>query len=197
MEKKDYIIVGLGNPGEQYRVTRHNIGFIVLDELSRRWKSSLSQEKWQAQFSSLFVSGQKVHLVAPMTFMNLSGKAVIQFVRFYKIIPDRLLVIHDDLDMSPGRIKLVKSGGAGGHNGIRSLVESLGTKEFYRLKIGIGRPGSGQIHRDFPVDKFVLSNFSDEELTLLQSRYDCLEDGIQFFLQGDAARAMNTLNVMK
>ncbi len=197
MEKKDYIIVGLGNPGEQYCSTRHNVGFFIVDELARRWGSAIFQEKWHAQYLSLAVNEEKVHLVKPVTFMNRSGKAVMQFFRFYKIAPEQLLVIHDDLDMAPGRVKLVKGGGAGGHNGIKSLVEMLGTKEFYRLKIGIGRPGSGLVHADFPVDKYVLSGFPAGELEILQSRYDSLENGIRLFLQGGPAKAMNLLNGLK
>ncbi|MCP4340373.1 MAG: aminoacyl-tRNA hydrolase [Desulfobulbaceae bacterium] len=197
MEKKDFIIVGLGNPGEQYRSTRHNAGFFVVDELARRWGSNISQGKWDARYVSLSVDHQKVHLVKPETFMNRSGKAVLPFFRFYKVDPDQLMVVHDDLDMAPGRIKLVKGGGAGGHNGIRSLVETLGTKEFYRLKIGIGRPGNGAVHAEFPVDKYVLSNFSDEDLNILQSRYNSLEDGIRDFLQGNSSKAMTLLNSLK
>ncbi len=197
MEKKEFIIVGLGNPGEQYSATRHNIGFFVVEELARSWHTAISHEKWQALYGSAVVGEEKVHLVKPMTFMNLSGKAVVQFVRFYKVNAERILVIHDDLDMKPGRIKLVKGGGTGGHNGIRSLIEHLGTKEFFRLKIGIGRPGDGLIHPDFPVDKYVLSNFSDEDLTLLQSRYDGIDDGIRLFLQGFPVKAMNILNSLK
>jgi len=197
MEKKDFIIVGLGNPGEQYASTRHNIGFFVVDELARRWGAVLTHEKWHALNVSLAVGGHRVHLVKPTTFMNRSGHAVVQFYRFYKIDPDRLLVIHDDLDMAPGRIKLVKGGGTGGHNGIKSLTEMLGTKDFYRLKIGIGRPGTGTVHADFPVDKYVLSNLSDQDQDLLFSRYDDFEDGIQLFLQGNPAQAMNRLNGLK
>lgn len=198
MEKKEYIIAGLGNPGEQYCSTRHNVGFFIVDELARRWTTSeIFQEKWHAQYLSLTVGEDKVHLVKPLTFMNRSGKAVIQFFRFYKIAPEQLLVIHDDLDMAPGRVKLVKGGGAGGHNGIKSLVEMLGTKEFYRLKIGIGRPGSGLVHADFPVDKYVLSSFSAGELEILQSRYDSFEKGIRLFLQGNPDKAMNLLNGLK
>lgn len=197
MEKKDFIIVGLGNPGEQYRSTRHNVGFFVVDELVRSWQSAISLEKWQAQYVSLIVGEEKVHLLKPMTFMNLSGKSVAQFVRFYKVNPEQILVIHDDLDMKPGRIKLVKGGGTGGHNGIRSLIETLGIKDFYRLKIGIGRPGSGEIHPGYPVDKYVLSNFTDEDLTILQSRYDDIEAGVRLFLQGHPAKAMNILNSLK
>lgn len=197
MEKKEFIIAGLGNPGDQYRTTRHNVGFFVVDELARRWNSTISSEKWQAQYVSLSVGEEKVHLVKPITFMNRSGIAVANFLRFYKVSPGLLLVVHDDLDMAPGRIKLVKGGGTGGHNGIRSLVESLGTKDFYRLKIGIGRPGNGLIHPDIPVDKYVLSNFTDEDFNVLKSRYDTLEDGIRLFLQGNPAKAMNLLNGLK
>lgn len=197
MVKKDFIIVGLGNPGDQYRSTRHNVGFFVVDEIARRWKSAIFQEKWQALYASLSVGDGKVHLVKPVTFMNRSGDAVVQYFRFYKVNPDQLLVIHDDIDMAPGRIKFVKGGGAGGHNGIKSLVEKLGTNDFYRLKIGIGRPGTGEIHPGFPVDKYVLGNFTDEEFATLQSRYDNFEDGIHLFLQDNPAKAMNLLNGLK
>jgi peptidyl-tRNA hydrolase, PTH1 family len=197
MEKKEFIIAGLGNPGAQYNVNRHNVGFLVVDELARRWKSPISMEKWQAEYVSLTVGEEKVHLVKPITYMNRSGIAVANFLRFYKVSPDHLLVVHDDLDMAPGRIKLVKGGGAGGHNGIRSLIETLGTKDFYRLKIGIGRPGNGLVHPDFPVDKYVLSNFTEEDFSDLQSRYDSFEDGICLFLQDNPAKAMNLLNGLK
>lgn len=197
MEKKDFIIVGLGNPGDQYRSTRHNVGYFVVDELARRWKAAVFQEKWQALYVSLLFAEGTVHLVKPLTFMNRSGMSVVHFSRFYKVFPDQLLIIHDDLDMAPGRIKLVKGGGAGGHNGIKSLVETLGTKDFYRLKIGIGRPGIGDIHADFPVDKYVLGNFTCEETEILQSRYDDFENGIRFFLQQNSAKAMNILNSLK
>lgn len=197
MEKRDFIIVGLGNPGEQYCSTRHNIGFFVVDELARRWHSAVSLNKWNAQYVSLMIDKEKVHLVKPLTFMNLSGRAVAHFFRFYKTIPEHLLVIHDDIDMAPGRIKLVKGGGAGGHNGIKSIIETLGIKDFYRLKIGIGRPGNGIIHPEFPVDKYVLSNFTKEELECLQSRYNHLEEGIRQFLLGSPPQAMNLLNGLK
>jgi PTH1 family peptidyl-tRNA hydrolase len=197
MENKVYIIAGLGNPGEQYCSTRHNVGFFIVDDLARRWTSATFQEKWHAEYLSLTVGQEKVHLVKPLTFMNRSGKAVTQFLRFFKIAPEQLLVIHDDLDMSSGRVKLVKGGGAGGHNGIKSLVETLGTKVFYRLKIGIGRPGDGAVHADFPVDKYVLSDFTTKELDLLQSRYETIENGIRLFLQESPAKAMNLLNGLK
>jgi len=197
MEKKEYLIVGLGNPGQQYMSNRHNVGFILVDELAKCWNSAAFQEKWQAEYVSVSVGREKIHLLKPLTYMNRSGMSVGQFFRFYKLNPDQLLIIHDDLDMAPSRIKLVQGGGTGGHNGIKSLVEILGSREFYRLKVGIGRPGNGQVHPDFPVDKYVLSNFTAEETTLLQSRYKVIEKGLRFFLQGNPAKAINLLNSLK
>ena len=197
MDKKDTLVVGLGNPGAEYYATRHNVGFLVVDELARRWKAPVAQEKWQAHYYSVPMRDKKVHLLKPLTFMNRSGRAVAQFYQFYKMDPDQLLVIHDDIDMAPGRIKLVQGGGAGGHNGIKSLVETLGTQAFYRLKVGIGRPGNAGVHADFPVDKYVLGNFTAAELFVLQSRYASLTDGITLFLQGHPDKAMNLLNSLK
>lgn len=197
MENRNFLIVGLGNPGEEYCSTRHNVGFHVIDKLAMRWNASLSQEKWQAQYTSLSIEKRKVHLIKPLTFMNRSGRSVCQFYRFFKLSPDQLLVVHDDLDMAPGRIKLVKGGGNGGHNGIKSLVDSLGVRDFYRLKIGIGRPGKGDVHADFPVEKYVLSNLSSEEREALRTRYDGLFDGVLLLLRGELGKAMTLLNAMK
>lgn len=197
MEKRDYLIVGLGNPGDEYCSNRHNVGFLVLDELASRWNAPPYQEKWQAQYTSLSFENRKIHLVKPLTYMNRSGRSVVQFFRFFKLSPDQFLVVHDDLDMAPARIKLVKGGGNGGHKGIRSLVETLGIKEFLRLKIGIGRPGKGEVHANFPVEKYVLSNLSSEERETLTSRYDGLVDGILLLLRGESSRAMTLLNTMK
>lgn len=197
MEANDCLIVGLGNPGEQYRSTRHNIGFLVVDQLKKQWGGEGYQEKWQALHASNSCRGKKVHIIKPLTFMNRSGKAVVQYYRFFKMTPDQLLVIHDDLDMAPGRIKLVKGGGTGGHNGIKSIVESLGTQDFYRLKIGIGRPGKNGIHPDFPVENFVLSNFDDAETKVVESRFSSLQQGVELFLHGETAKALGLLNSLK
>jgi peptidyl-tRNA hydrolase, PTH1 family len=197
MEQHDYLIVGLGNPGEQYHLTRHNLGYLVVAELAARWGAGPAQEKWQSLYYCSKQQGAKIHLLQPLTYMNRSGQAVTQFLRFFKISFDHLLVVHDDLDMRPGRVKLVKGGGTAGHNGLRSLVEWLGTGDFYRLKIGIGRPGQGEIHRDYPVERYVLGGMSAEEQALLQERYPLLAEGIGLFLQGDPARAMGLLNALK
>lgn len=197
MEGNDYLVVGLGNPGGQYRFNRHNVGFHVVDELSMRLGYSMFQEKWNALSLSLSLGGEKIHLVKPSTFMNLSGRAVAQYYRFFKITPDHLLVIHDDLDMTCGRIKLVKGGGAGGHNGIKSLVECLGTKDFYRLKVGIGRPGKGEVPVEIPIERYVLSDFSEAEMAFINTRYSAIEEGVSLFFKEKPDLAMGLLNGLK
>ena len=197
MGEDTFIIVGLGNPGDLYAGTRHNAGFMVVDELARRWDCTPGPEKWDASSVRISIFGKKVCLVKPVTYMNLSGRAVVRFVDFYKTPLPCLLVIHDDLDMKPGRIKLIAGGGAGGHKGIRSLIEHLGGREFVRLKIGIGKPGQGSAHADMPVEKYVLAPFSREEQDLLAGRMNVLVQGIELFLQDNAGRAMNLLNGLK
>lgn len=197
MEANDCLIVGLGNPGEQYRSNRHNIGFLVVDQLARKWGTDVFQEKWHALHAAASFGTKKLHIVKPLTFMNRSGKAVVQYYRFFKMLPEQLLVIHDDLDMAPGRIKLVRGGGAGGHNGIKSIVESLGTPDFYRLKFGIGRPGKGGIHPDFPVENYVLGNFDESELEIVEARFSSIQQGVELFLHGDTAKALGLLNSLK
>lgn len=193
----DYLIVGLGNPGDNYRQTRHNIGFLVVDELARRWEASWASEKWQAFSARISRADYRICLVKPVTYMNLSGCAVRSYADFFKVATDHILVIHDDLDMAPGRLKLVVGGGAGGHNGIRSLVQSLATADFLRLKVGIGRPGKGGVHPDIPVERFVLSPLAEDEKNLLDERMDILEQGVRAFLEGGAAKAMNLINSIK
>ncbi len=168
MVTESFLVVGLGNPGERYAGTRHNIGFDCVDILSGK--------------------------VKPHTFMNRSGISVVRFVDFYKFPLDHVLVIHDDLDMASGRLKLVKGGGAGGHNGIRSLVSSLGENGFFRLKIGIGRPGSWGTPEKMPVDKYVLTPFGSEEQSALKKRLDEAVSGLEMFFTEGPARAMNYLN---
>jgi PTH1 family peptidyl-tRNA hydrolase len=195
--KKELLIVGLGNPGKEYAATRHNVGFLAADELARCWGFGRFQSKWQAEVVSNVVESCRIHLIKPQTYMNRSGFAVSQFFRFYKAGPERMLVVHDDLDMHVGRIKLVRGGGDGGHNGIKSICEHLGTKDFFRLKVGIGRPGRGGVHEDFPVEKYVLSNFARDELDLLDERFVQVERGLRLFITDGFAKAMNIINGLK
>jgi peptidyl-tRNA hydrolase, PTH1 family len=134
----------------------------------------------------------------PDTYMNLSGKAVARYVDFYKVEPGKIIIIHDDLDMSPGRVKLVAGGGGtGGHNGIRSLVQWLGTSDFVRLKLGIGRPGKLNVHLGTPVDKYVLSPFLPDEKILLEHGMDSIEKGLEYLVRDGLAKAMNQINTTK
>ena len=199
MNSQDVLIVGLGNPGAEYAETRHNIGFHVVDALLEQLggRAGVFKEKWNGLYSSSAYSGVKVHFLKPLTFMNRSGQSVLQVCTFYKIAYENLIVIHDDLDMAPGRVKLVRGGGAGGHNGIKSIVSLVGSNDFYRLKIGIGRPGQGEVHKDFPVEKYVLSNFSVEERELISSRYKQIWEGVKFLLADDIPRSKGVLNSLK
>ena len=158
------IIVGLGNPGTRYSKTRHNAGFLVLDELVRRWQGQFKDNK-DRYTASCIVETQRITCIKPLTFMNLSGRAVAPLVRFEKRKPQDILVIYDDLDTDSLRVRSRIGGGSGGHNGIKSLIQELGSAEFHRIKIGIGRP----IDTRFEITDWVLGNFSDEELDKIQN----------------------------
>jgi PTH1 family peptidyl-tRNA hydrolase len=155
----DLLVVGLGNPGREYERTRHNVGWLVLDELARRLGAS-----WRAKFSGKLtevrLNGDRLALLKPETFMNDSGRSVAAAARFFKVEPESLLIVHDDVDLEPGRLQARAGGGLAGHNGLRSLAQSLGSQDFLRLRIGVGRPGRGD-HRS--VADYVLSGFDPEE----------------------------------
>lgn len=197
MAPKNYILVGLGNPGMKYSGTRHNVGFDIADKVASFSGRGIDIEKWDSHTVKISLWDAVIHLVKPMTYMNLSGKAVARFAHFYKIPLDRMIVVHDDLDMNTGRLKLVKGGGAGGHNGIRSIVQSLGDNNFFRLKIGIGRPGNGLTPVEMPVEKYVLTGFSKEENRIIEERVTAVVDGLQLFFQQDYLKSMNFLNSFK
>ncbi len=190
----DYLIVGLGNPGSKYRLTRHNAGFMVVDELAERLGTTFREVKTAParQEAEARLDGKRMMLLKPMTYMNRSGDAVARLVKYFKIPLDNLLVIQDDLDMEPGRIKLVRSGGAGGHNGIRSIIASIGSKEFPRLKIGIGRPDG-----PMPVDRYVLSRFGADELSLYDQVVKEAAGAAECFVERGLQEAMNRYNGKK
>ena len=133
------LIIGLGNPGRKYEKTRHNVGFLVIDEIARRFNQPLQQEKFKAKYVEFNHKGEKIILVQPQTFMNLSGESVVQFVNFYKLELDSILVITDDLNLPLGKIRIRKNGSSGGQNGINNIIQHLGTKDFSRLRVGIGK----------------------------------------------------------
>ncbi len=152
-EKDDAVavVVGLGNPGRDYEGTRHNAGFLVVDGLAAACGITLQERKFRASWGAGLVEGRKVLLVKPLTYMNLSGEAVRPIVDYFGHASTQVLVVHDDLDLPCGRVRLMRRGGAGGHRGIASIIEHLGTQDFPRLKLGIGRPAHGE-----PVESYVL-----------------------------------------
>src|SRR6476469_9872897 len=163
----DLLVAGLGNPGRQYERTRHNLGWLVVDELARRQGGS-----WRSKFSGLLSETRlgelRLALLKPETYMNESGRSVGAAMRFFNVEPESLLVVHDDVDLEAGRLQARRGGGLAGHNGLRSLVQQLGTQEFLRLRIGVGRPGRGDPR---PVAYWVLSPFApDEDAEALISR---------------------------
>lgn len=153
------LIIGLGNPGKQYEKTRHNAGFMVVDELAEALGISLNQLKFKGMLGEGRVGAEKALLLKPLTYMNLSGESMIQVLQFYKMQPEDILVIYDDLDTPVGQIRLRMKGSAGGHNGIKSIIQHLGTEEFNRIRVGIGRPQPGKKVVDYVLEPF----FSEEE----------------------------------
>jgi len=184
-----YLVVGLGNPGSDYAMTRHNVGFLFLDFLAEQHGLSFTGSKWQAQVATARLWGNAAVLVKPETFMNRSGLAVSRIAAYYKVAPEQIVVIHDDLDLAVGRVKIMNDRGAGGHNGIRSLIEQLGTKSFPRFKIGIGRP-----QHAMPVERYVLANFASDEWEQVRGIFPVLEDGVRLFAESGIASAMNRIN---
>ena len=135
-----YLIVGLGNPEEEYSKTRHNMGFNAINKIAEKYNIEVKQRKFQALYGSGIIENEKVILLKPQTYMNLSGNSVKEAIDFYKIDINHLIVIYDDMDIEPGKIKIRKKGSAGGHNGMKSIIQQLGTENFSRIRIGIGRP---------------------------------------------------------
>ncbi len=187
------LIVGLGNPGPKYEQTRHNVGFVFVDEVARSKGVSWKMEnKFHAEVCKLSFAGNDVWLLKPNTFMNLSGKAVAALARFYKIEPESVLVVHDELDISPGQVRLKQGGGHGGHNGLRDIMSQLGSRDFYRLRMGIGHPGEA---RD--VSNYVLGKASpDDQKHIDDSIYEALRTLPQI-IDGEHQSAMKYLHSLK
>ena len=197
MKADSCALVGLGNPGSKYLKTRHNVGFMFVDWFAEKHGAQFSADRHQSLSARLKLANLRLHLVKPQTFMNRSGRAVAGYAHYFEIEPAHLLVVHDDIDMHPGRVKLMAGGGTGGHNGIRSIVKELGTSEFFRLKIGIGRPGTGMTHVEMPVENYVLADFAEGEVLEIEQRFAEIDRGLEHFFNGDVSRAMTVLNAIK
>ena len=187
------LIVGLGNPGRQYEKTRHNAGFLFLDTLADQLGCTwVNEAKFQGVFSQGKIANTPVMLLKPDTFMNRSGQSVGKIARYYKLQPEEILVVHDELDFNPGLVKLKKDGGHAGHNGLRDIIAHLNSNDFYRLRIGIGRPAAGKVVADF-----VLSSPPKSEFELLLTAFDLSRNYIPQMINGDMAAVMNLINTTK
>jgi peptidyl-tRNA hydrolase, PTH1 family len=187
--EKMKLIVGLGNPGKQYENTRHNIGFEVIDELSDRFSIPLNQSKFKGLYGIGFHQGEKVILLKPLTYMNLSGESIRAVCDYYQIDIENIVIIYDDLDLPVGKIRLRQKGSAGGHNGIKSTVAQLGTQEFNRIRIGIDRPNNGM-----KVPDYVLGRFHDEEKPLTQEAVKKSAAACEAWLEKPFLQVMNEFN---
>lgn len=183
------VIVGLGNPGFQYNKTRHNVGFAVIDELAKQVNIPVKQKKFNAVFGIGHVQGEKMALVKPLTYMNASGEAVRPFLDYYKVPTEDLVVIYDDLDLPTGKIRLREKGGHGGHNGMRSIISHLGTKEFKRIRVGISHPA-----RELDVIDYVLKPFSKQERKVVAEACERAAEACERWVSVSFPEVMNEYN---
>ena len=185
-----WLIVGLGNPGDQYELTRHNVGFQVIDLLADRANIPVQRLKFKALTNTCDIGGQKVLLMKPTTYMNLSGEAVREAAAFYKIPADHVLVLCDDVSLPVGKLRIRRSGSAGGHNGLKSIISLLGSDGFPRVKIGVGQ----KPHPDYDLADWVLGKFPKEDQKTMEETYKKAADAVECILTRDIQTAMNRYN---
>lgn len=183
-----YLIVGLGNPGKEYEITKHNAGYMAVDYIASQLNEKINKEKFSGMYCKTNINGQPVILLKPITYMNLSGNSVVQFMNYFDIPVSNLIVIFDDVDIPMGKIRIKKSGSAGTHNGMKSVINSIGSTEFARIKIGID---NGQ---EINLIDYVLSNYTKEQLENLQLVNKDVYDSINDILSGKIDIAMNKYN---
>ena len=183
------MIVGLGNPGKKYENTKHNVGFMVVDQLAKEHGAVFKKNTFEAEVADYFVNGEKILLVKPLTFMNESGRAVGPLMTYFGIYLEELVVIADDLDMELGKLRLRQKGSAGGHNGLKSIISHIGTQEFNRIKIGIGRPNGKT------VVNHVVSTFGKEEMPVIANSVARATEAVDDYVSGnDFLQTMNRFN---
>lgn len=183
------LIIGLGNPGNEYKQTRHNVGFMVIDEIASVYNIAVNKKRYKSFFGKGSINDIEVVLAKPQTFMNLSGDSVAQMIKGFNLSADDLIIIHDDMDMDIGRLRIRDKGSHGGHRGIKSIINAIGTDSFIRIKIGIGRPRAGMDSSDY-----VLANFKKDELPILKEVKKRASDALSFLIKDDTVAAMNRFN---
>lgn len=185
-----FLIVGLGNTGSQYEDTRHNIGFKVVDNIAKEYNIEINRQKFKGMCGEGFINGEKVILLKPTTYMNLSGESIREVVDFYKLSNDDVLVIYDDISLDVGRLRIREKGSAGGHNGIKSIIAHLGTDIFPRIKVGVGQPNVDLVN-------YVLGKFTKEEMEVLNESIDASTKAAKEIISNDVKTAMNIYNGFK
>jgi len=181
------LIVGLGNPGPEYALTRHNIGFMVIDALARDLGAAVDKSQHKALVGQVALGREKVILAKPQTYMNLSGQSVVALLNWYKLTPGDLLVIYDDMDLPPGRLRIRQSGSAGGQKGMKSIIELMGTQDFSRMKVGIGRPAHGAVDH-------VLGKITGEEAEIMKPAISSAVEAAKVWVLEGVSAAMNKFN---
>lgn len=185
-----YLIAGLGNPGKQYEHTRHNMGFDTIDELADRYRVPSCGVAHKAMYGKGMIAGEKVILAKPLTYMNLSGDSIREFISYYKMDPEtELIVIYDDIDLEPGQIRIRKKGSAGGHNGIKSIINQIGTQNFYRIKVGVGAKPKG-----WDLADYVLSHFPKAEREAVEEAFGRAASAVVCMMTEGMDSAMNVYN---
>ena len=186
----NWLLVFLGNPGEKYEDTRHNVGFMVADEIGERQHAPIQKLKFRALTNIFTISGEKVLVMKPVTYMNLSGEAVRQAADFYKVPPDHVLVVLDDTALAVGKLRVRRGGSAGGHNGLKSIIQHLGTDQFPRLRVGVGE----KPHPDYDLADWVLGRFTGEDKKAIDAAVKRAADGVECILKDGLEQGMNRFN---
>ena len=184
-----YIIVGLGNPEPEYSNTRHNMGFDTINKIAKKYNIEFSKTKFKGIYGTGTIEGEKVILLKPQTFMNLSGESIKEIIDFYKLNTDNLIIIYDDIDIEPGIIKLRKTGGPGTHNGMKSVIKEIGTEKFPRVRIGIGKPE----HKGDLIN-YVIGKIPEEDKKILEKSTDVAKDAVIEIIKNGMDKAMNLFN---
>ncbi len=185
-----YIIAGLGNPGKQYDMTRHNIGFHTIDYMADKLNVKVKKLKFKALYGECEIAGEKTLLIKPQTYMNLSGESIAGFAQFYKINPSNIIIINDDISLETGRIRVRPKGSAGGHNGLKSIIYMLESDEFPRVKMGVGAPKN----ENYDLADFVLGHFTKEEIPIMEKAIMKASDAAEEIIRAGVSSAMNKYN---
>ena len=188
--KIEFVIAGLGNPGLEYENTRHNTGFMTVDSIAEKLGVKIDRMKFKGVYADANINGKRCILLKPTTYMNNSGESVSEILNFYKLDNDRLIVIYDDISLEPGKIRIRRKGTHGGHNGIRSIIDLLGTEDFLRIKMGIGK----KPHPDYDLAKWVLGKFKPDDISKLSLAADKAFESVCLMINDNTEEAMNKFN---